>query len=382
MKRDIPTLDGWRAIAISLVLFSHGYPSLERIGAPPIESRERLGILGVQIFFALSGFLITSKLLSEEKRSGQASLSQFYLRRVFRILPVATLFIAAIWILSSSGQIPPISSGRFFSCLLIFANYSSAEPSYYLTHYWSLAVEEHFYLVWPILFVSIRGTTRRLILTGTLVIIVALWRAVDWKYQLTGDPADKFFGRSDIMADAILCGVVLAIAAFQNPLKGWLEAALAIRPLWMLIVVCSFALGTFHSHDWKLNFAALSVEHLALALMIYGAIVNRGSWLSRILEFGLLKKVGVISYSLYLWQQLFLVIPTGAMASGALSLLQMFPINLVTAFVMATASYHLIEKRAIGAGRRLIALQRNELEDFPKSDEPKPQAAGAGDFRP
>ena len=87
-----PTLDGWRAIAISLVMFSHGFDALREafdwLGPYKTESMKGLGLLGVQVFFGLSGFLITSRLLSEEQRHGSISLRQFYARRVFRILPV------------------------------------------------------------------------------------------------------------------------------------------------------------------------------------------------------------------------------------------------------------------------------------------------------
>jgi peptidoglycan/LPS O-acetylase OafA/YrhL len=203
--RNIATLDGWRAIAISLVLFSHGYSSLERMGLPAIAARERIGLLGVQIFFALSGYLIAARLISEENRQGFASLPSFYARRAFRILPAALMMILCVSLLSAMEMIPRISAGRIVDTVLFFANYSTAEPSYYLGHFWSLAVEEHFYFVWPAIFVLF-SSRRRVLIALMLAVAIACWRAINWKYQITGDSPDRFFARTDVMADSILWG--------------------------------------------------------------------------------------------------------------------------------------------------------------------------------
>ena len=181
--RSIPTLDGWRALAIAFVLFSHGYPSLERVGFLELYFREPLGIFGVEIFFALSGFLITTKLLQEEEKKGSISLQNFYIRRAFRILPASLMFILFVALLSYIGSVPSVTPGRILSTILFFANYSTAQPTYYLAHFWSLAVEEHFYLIWPAILVACT-TRHRLKVAILFALAFALWRAVAWEISI------------------------------------------------------------------------------------------------------------------------------------------------------------------------------------------------------
>ena len=118
----LPTLDGWRAIAITLVLFEHGSDSINNVlNAVGINiSIDSVGLLGVQIFFGLSGFLITSRLIASENKYSRISLRSFYIRRAFRILPPALVFLATIGILALLGIIP-ITFGRWISSLFFFS---------------------------------------------------------------------------------------------------------------------------------------------------------------------------------------------------------------------------------------------------------------------
>ena len=161
----IPTLDGWRTIAILIVIFAHSSDSIKNVFGS-IESNyffeymKILGLLGVKIFFGLSGFLITTKLISDEFKRGQISLKSFYIRRAFRILPASIVFLLTVAILSLSGIIQ-ISLDRWLSTLFFFANYTSAESTWYLGHFWSLAVEEHFYFLWPLAFIMLATSRQR-----------------------------------------------------------------------------------------------------------------------------------------------------------------------------------------------------------------------------
>src|SRR5215218_6546752 len=131
----IPTLDGWRAIAISMVLWCH--VSKSELAA--------YGGLGVDIFFGLSGLLITTLLLEEARSTGSMQLGQFYIRRAFRILPAYLLFLVGYTLIRGWR-----SAWEAISCLLFFRNYASdAVTDTGSLHLWSLAVEEHFYLIWP-----------------------------------------------------------------------------------------------------------------------------------------------------------------------------------------------------------------------------------------
>ncbi len=132
----IPCLDGFRCLAILLVIVCHSLPDCN----PPW-----LGKLGVDIFFGLSGFLITALLLNERAQTGRIDLAAFYKRRAFRILPPALVFLAAVGI---GGLFK--TRLELAATLLFFRNYLPIQHGSYATgHLWSLAVEEHFYMLWP-----------------------------------------------------------------------------------------------------------------------------------------------------------------------------------------------------------------------------------------
>ncbi|MBV8072845.1 MAG: acyltransferase, partial [Acidobacteriaceae bacterium] len=151
MKTEyIPTLDGWRAVAIGMVIAYHA--SMVPFGTVEAYRSSwayllRFGHIGVALFFGISGFLITTLLLREEARNGRISLSKFYIRRCFRILPAYYALLGSITIL---GLIT--SRAELMSSLCFVRNYiheGAGGGSYVTGHLWSLAVEEHFYLLWP-----------------------------------------------------------------------------------------------------------------------------------------------------------------------------------------------------------------------------------------
>jgi peptidoglycan/LPS O-acetylase OafA/YrhL len=179
----LPTLDGWRAIAIVGVLLDHGvgYSPLRHF--PKIVAFSRTGPNGVSLFFAISGFLICSRLLEEWRAFGQVSLRGFYIRRACRILPPAMFYLVVIAILSLCGLII-VSPGEWWSCVFFFRNYLpeswiSRGWGGYTVHYWSLAVEEHFYLLWPAALVLL-GKVRARWFALSLALAVAGWRMVDF----------------------------------------------------------------------------------------------------------------------------------------------------------------------------------------------------------
>src|SRR4051812_39674608 len=133
----LPTLDGWRGVAVLMVIVFHALASPYPVFRP-------LGGLGVSIFFALSGLLICNRLLAEFGRGGRIDLPGFYVRRAFRILPPAFAYLAA---LAALGAATPPELG---SCLLFWRNYYTG-GGWCTGHFWSLAVEEHFYLFFPVL---------------------------------------------------------------------------------------------------------------------------------------------------------------------------------------------------------------------------------------
>jgi len=356
----LPTLDGWRTVAIALVLFSHASESL--LDAIPtalvtdLAGLKKVGLIGVQLFFGLSGFLITSKLLEEELRHGQISLASFYIRRSFRILPAAVFFLSVVGLLSVAGLLD-ISLGRWLSTLLFAANYTAADHSWYVGHFWSLAVEEHFYFLWPAAFLLLRVGQRRVALVVLLALAVALWRAVDFKFQLTGASAAAFWGRTDIQVDGILWGVWVALLYADPVWKARLHQLFSAPASWPVLCLTLLVLEALPEMNWKLSFLLITVKAILMPLLILGTVIHSDKLPGRVLETFAFRWLGRLSYSLYLWQQLFLVWSEDRVAG--LGLLQTFPLNLLAVFACATVSMLLIETPLIAAGHRLAkTIQR------------------------
>ena len=350
----LPTLDGWRSVAIALVLFAHASESL--LEAIPINlltdlaCLKKVGLIGVQLFFGLSGFLITSKLLEEEARLGRISLSAFYIRRSFRILPAALFFLSVAALLAMAGVLD-ISTGRWLSTVFFAANYSWAEHSWYLGHFWSLAVEEHFYFLWPAAFLFLRASHLRLALVVFLALAIALWRALDFKFQLTGASPAVFWGRTDIQADGILWGVSIALLYAEPVWKERLGQLFAAATNWPLFCLLLLVLEGLPEVNWKLSFLLITVKAILMPLLILGTVIQSSRLPGRILETAAFRWLGRLSYSLYLWQQLFLVWAEDRVAG--LAGLQIFPLNLLAVFACATLSMLLIETPLIALGHRI-----------------------------
>lgn len=348
----IPALDGWRAVAILLVLFSHATATaqafLAGLGLPlDLRRYEFLGLLGVQVFFSLSGFLITTKLLEERRNTGAISLRTFYIRRSFRIIPAAAAYLLCIGLCSYAGLIA-VSIGRLLSSLLFFSNYSTAQYSWYAGHFWSLAVEEHFYFIWPLAFALIPGHDSKIRAIIGFALGIALWRAVDFKFHLTGSSSEVFWGRTDIQVDNIAWGVLAALVVERLGLARLRRyATLPYFLAALALVVASVLLQTV---GWKTAFAMLTARAIGISALLTLSVVAalQGRW--RLFQSRPLVFIGQISYSLYLWQELVLVRDDRAL--GWLGKLQVFPLNLVLAFGLAYASKVLIEKPFIRLGRR------------------------------
>jgi len=350
----IPTLDGWRAIAIVLVLLGHGHDELAHVADAwnlSLQLPREIGLFGVQVFFALSGYLITTNLLEEEAWRQRASLQSFYFRRIFRILPAACVYLAIVGLLAMVGVLD-VTPWRWFATLFLLSNYTEAPGSWYLGHFWSLAIEEHFYLVWPFMFVVLARNGRRLLFVVLALLAVCAWRAIAFKYRLTWSSPTLFWGRTDLQADGILCGVAWALLRRLPQARAGLDKvlrnALALPVLAVVVVLLDeWALG-----GWKSAFAAISLRSVLLPLLILATVVRPHGVAGRVLESRPLRFLGKISYSLYLWQQLFLV--WDASRVQALAPVQSFPLGIACALACACASYALVERPMIAVGRNWL----------------------------
>jgi peptidoglycan/LPS O-acetylase OafA/YrhL len=337
----IATLDGWRAVAIISVMICHG---LDQHVYPFAEA---LGYAGVLLFFAISGFLITSRMIEESLLTGTISLRKFYLRRAFRILPPALFYLLTITVLGLVGVLP-FSAGAILEALFFVRNFTFlnyANPAtWFSAHFWSLSVEEHFYLIWPTIFV-LAGLKRARWVAPALAVATIVWRMFDEKYDFVvrifhAPWLKSNWGRTDYLADVLLWGCTLAILLGRKPWKSPL-------PKGTTTLVCAGLMGFLY-----VSFFTSYLSHsrnfvdLFMALLVGCTVVDPGSWIGRVLELAPIRFIGRLSYSLYLWQQLFFHTDREPMW------FQRFPLSIVFIFACACLSYYLIERPAVRLGHR------------------------------
>jgi peptidoglycan/LPS O-acetylase OafA/YrhL len=275
----IPTLDGWRGIAILMVLADHMV--FAAFGHYP-RAWMRTGMHGVTIFFVLSGFLITSNLLAEPIR-----LKQFYIRRVFRLMPIAWTFLAVLALLNLIG-IHWTSVAEMCGCLFFYRNFQGAIGV--AGHFWSLSIEEQFYLVWPSLLLLF-GVRRCRWIAVLGAIAVAIYRFVFWSHYRYG----LLSTHTEVRADALLVGCLLALVLpeYRDPITRW-SRSLAIPAAALLV----FAI--FRFHDLQPLWETVSVA----ALLAFTAL-HPATPVSRMLAWKPLVWMGGISYTIYVWQEPF-----------------------------------------------------------------------------
>jgi peptidoglycan/LPS O-acetylase OafA/YrhL len=348
--RYIPTLDGWRALSVLAVILFH---SLNNGLSPdgPLARIAKHGKLGVDMFFAISGFLICGKLLTELNKTNTISLRRFYLRRFFRIIPPLWTYLAVMAALVAAGWIST-QGWEFASSLLFVRNYF---PTYngvvlgrFTAHFWSLAVEEHFYLLCPMAILFAGRRSRRF---GWGVLIVALcifvWRSIDMKYGWLIPYGGTVEQTTDTRLDALLWGCLAALV--YPKVEPRLKAA-RWKNLWLPLSAVLIAATLLHVPGVTLLQAMLFP-----ALLMSTAALPQSA-LSRILEWRFLRWLGRLSYSIYIWQQ-FAIFPV-LVPHSPVAAIQHFPFNIIWIFVFASASYYLIEKPAIRLGRRLESPSR------------------------
>lgn len=358
----IPSLDGWRAVAILAVIAAH-----VRDAALPVNQANKLQLMlmglghkGVEIFFCLSGFLITTKLLEETERTASISLRNFYHRRCFRILPAQYVYLFTLFLLMSLGYVR-IGPADFASSLLFFRN--SMDGSHYTAHFWSLAIEEQFYFVWPFLLLRL-GVNRWKVFAPLAALLLELWHMADLHFHLTSFPGGDF--RTDYNADALLWGCCLALwAAFirakvPTAFAGWLGA---------MALPASAALYVLHAPAREMW------EPMLFSVAIAGTIFAPEFAIGRFLEFRALTLIGLWSYSLYLWQQLFFP-PFGF--PRILGISQRLPFSIFFLFLTAIGSYYLIEQPMIGLGKRLRSRSARTILITGRNEA---AFSKAGDFR-
>jgi peptidoglycan/LPS O-acetylase OafA/YrhL len=334
----IPSLDGLRAISIAFVVLSHLFEA-GREPALPLSWQGPLGGLGVRIFFVISGYLITTLLLREQASVGTISLTGFYARRTVRIFPACYLYVAVVAMLAATHVIV-LNPHDLAHALTYTMSYASA-PSWWVGHLWSLSYEEQFYLLWPgVLALAGRRWAERVAWAAVLgpTLFRGLWWAFFPAHRLVLEHA--FPTAIDALATGCLCA--LRSEAWAPRARRW-----GGGPLWAfalgavaLVLIPQDALPVLVRRPFR--FAFNTALNAAIASWMLGSVYGAPDLMVRLLNLGLMRRLGTISYSLYLWQQLFV----GFRRLG--------PLPVVTASLAAAgASYLFVERPLLRLRRRL-----------------------------
>ena len=341
-RHYIPTLDGWRSVAIIFVLLCHGltlsHPSarFEKVLNPLVMN---LGQQGVSLFFAISGYLITTLLLSEYQATGGISLRGFYTRRIFRILPPAYTYLAVIATLGAVGVLS-LTHSEIPSALFVYNNYWPSR-SWFTQHFWSLSMEEHFYLLWPAL-LALCGLRRARWVALAGILLTIFWRPFGLHAIHLAVPELE---RTDMRLDAFLFACLLALLVHNNRA---LQKHLA-TPVFHYGVLAVLMVGYAFALVYPMQLTKLAFQSFMLPLVIVPTTLMPAAAFSRFLELPLLRWFGRISYSVYLWQQLILHGDGTDLRSALLGLTLKIPAILL----IASASYYWIERPCIKKGRLL-----------------------------
>jgi peptidoglycan/LPS O-acetylase OafA/YrhL len=345
-QQRAPLLDGWRAIAITLVLITHTgqnfYHTESAYNANAYFTS--YGAWGVDIFFGLSGLLITQLLLKEYSKSGSFNLPSFYLRRAFRILPVYLLFLAVYSLLGMWA-----SGLEVTSCLLFFRNYApqtAAMTSDGTIHLWSLSVEEHFYLIWPGLLALVARRSKQAAANTAvgLALAVGVWRMIESQLSVHWFPLVAQHIRTDLRLDALLWGCAVGLMLDNRQTRSNIAAQFQWPVFVGLVVVLTVSIY-FYSPMSSTWIAAL------IPMLLAATVLHPEWWFSRVLSLPPVAWLGRISYSLYMWQ---IFLPHGWLSTN--QWWQRWPINFVLMFAVACISYYFVEKPLIAVG--LTVAQR------------------------
>jgi len=326
-------------VSIALVLLFHAIQCLQPNWSSTVLSLFNVGLLGVRVFFVISGFLITQLLIAEQSRTGTIGLAHFYFRRTMRIFPPFYAYLAVVLILRAVGAMDTPASAVAHAATYT-TNY--VPSSWIVGHSWSLSVEEQFYLVWPAIMNAL-GPRRWLWGVALMLVVSPAMRL--WY------PSPTSSARLDLVADSLAAGCLLA------GVRGRLLASAMIsrwmRSSWVFVAAAAgiFGIELAIPHPsvappWLVKLALISIQNVLVAVVIHWSILNHTGRVGRVLNWSPVAFVGMISYSLYIWQQPFF-------NPDVTSPLTTFPLNLAAAFACALLSYYLVEQPSLRLRRHM-----------------------------
>ena len=337
----IPSLDGLRGVSILLVLLAHVVGTRHAPNLAWIGSVGDVGNLGVRVFFVVSGFLMTLLLERERESRGRISMADFLRRRATRILPAFGAYLAAIAVLSAAGCLA-LRRGDLLASATFTMNYH-VPRSWYVGHLWSLSVEAQFYVGWALLSILAGRSRMRLVAIAALVFAptsrVAIWVfAPHWRWMISE--------ALPTMIDPLAAGSLLATLQPRLARHAAYHRFLCSTATGIALPVIVLALNAAMPHIAFSYPAGETLMNLVIAVGIHRAITCPATGAARFLNAKAVAGMGVISYSLYLWQQLFLDRESAAPTAA-------FPLNVALAIGMALLSYRFVERPALAFGRRV-----------------------------
>src|ERR1700733_2824360 len=312
MKNYIPSLNGLRALSITIVIFFH-LMAANTFGALQIPFPFSIfcdGNFGVNVFFVISGFLITTLLIAEEKEQGTINIGDFYIRRIFRIFP-PYYFVLFVYLILELYSALHFSRQSWLSSIFYYKYFVRGDTE--TAHFWSLSVEEHFYLVWPIVFLLFKRS--RAFFAFGIILLVFLCRTFAY-YNILHLPIIGDWAFIFQRVDAIMIGCLFAM--YRVPLSSWLDKFMSAKfiPLLLLILFVNsrYLVGWNEQYRFHLGFLLVplgigssigTLTNLLIATVLLYSVNYKNGW-SKFLNRPAMNYIGRLSYSLYLWQQLFI----------------------------------------------------------------------------
>jgi peptidoglycan/LPS O-acetylase OafA/YrhL len=364
----MPVLDGFRAISIALVVVSHS-------GLREVVP----GLLGVLIFFVISGFLITRQMIVEVERTGTLDLRGFYLRRIFRLAPALLAYLALFWaVLTALGSV--ITPTHILSGIFYFANFYEIfhgfTPHNHLPIIWSLSVEEHFYIVFPFLMLAFRRDLKRILpLLLGIVVAVLGWRlylfghcvsAAGWITEgVCGRTRHVRIHGTDILFDSILFGAITALVLHYH--NGFARRWIIRRGAFACAALVLLGTLAYREPMFR-DTVRFSIQAMAIGVLLVNALFQPGlERVRRELSRPLVLLVGRMSYSIYLFHfgvanTLYAVLDTEHSLSNPAAVAVYF----VASWLLALASYRWIEQPMVRFRKRFGSHAK--AESVPAAD--------------
>jgi peptidoglycan/LPS O-acetylase OafA/YrhL len=354
----IPALDGLRALSIANVILCHSLFTMT--GGVPRATLQMIfgtGSVGVDMFFVISGFLITGLLLREEELTRGIDLGLFYLKRAFRILPPLLFMLAVTACLISFWNLGSTFMDEV-GAIFFFNNFRMDEMTHRwpLRHTWTLSLEEQFYLIWPGL-LAFCGREKGLKIAVGLLIAAPLFRVI-CSMAFPNIALGTFDG---IRPDMLMTGCALAFV-IQRP--GFVRFCRVLYRFWLPAVAAVYIF--FFSNQvnlcWNgafLRLVGFSLSSAAIALVLAWVIHNPDHPMCRPLQWRGVVHIGKISYGIYLWQQLFF-------HPDFYTPITRFPLNLVAICAIAELSYRWVEQPALELRKRITErfVRASSSENF------------------